>query len=140
MLVKFPQPQTLMIIDDSRFDQLIISRTVQHTGLFRKIIIMRGAVEALTHLTKNLQNEHELPQLILLDIQMPEMNGFEFIDHFAQLPTSFTDTCGVVMLSSTDDLTDIEKAGSNPYIIKLLKKPLRPDVLTGIINEHFVSG
>lgn len=139
MLVKFPQPQTLMIIDDSRFDQLIISRTVQHTGLFRKIIIMRGAVEALTHLTKNLQNEHELPQLILLDIQMPEMNGFEFIDEFALLPSSFTDKCGVVMLSSTDDLTDIEKSESNPHIITLLKKPLRPDVLTNLLNEHFIS-
>lgn len=137
---KLSLPHTLMIIDDSRFDQLIISRTAEHTGLFKKIIVMPGAREALEHLTKNLQNQQELPQLILLDIQMPEMNGFEFIDHFAQLPTSFTDTCGVIMLSSTDDLTDIEKAGSNPYIIKLLKKPLRPDVLTGIINEHFVSG
>lgn len=137
---KLSLPHTLMIIDDSRFDQLIISRTAEHTRLFKKIIVMPGAMEALEHLTKNLQNQQELPQLILLDIQMPEMNGFEFIDHFAQLPTSFTDTCGVIMLSSTDDLTDIEKAGSNPYIIKLLKKPLRPDVLTGIINEHFVSG
>ena len=137
MLVKFPQPQTLMIIDDSRFDQLIISRTVQHTGLFRKIIIMRGAVEALTHLTKNLQNEHELPQLILLDIQMPGMDGFEFIDHFAQLPQSFRDECLVAMLSSTDDLNDIAKAESNPHIIRLLKKPLHPHVLKGLIKEYF---
>jgi CheY-like chemotaxis protein len=66
-----------------------------------------------------------LPEtIILLDLQMPDMNGFEFIDEFDHLPDLLRSRIKIFMLSSTIDTRDIEKAKASPHIIDLLPKPL----------------
>lgn len=134
---KLPKPETLMLIDDSRFDRLIISRTIEHTKIFSRIIVFPGGKEALDYIIENINTANKLPQLILLDIQMPEMNGFEFMEQFDGLPPSFKNSCKVVMLSSTDDLSDIAKVGADKNITRLLKKPLHPSELVILLNENY---
>ena len=62
--------------------------------------------------------------LILLDLQMPGLNGFEFADHYALLPESVRSRIKLFMISSTVDPNDIARAERNPFIIRLLPKPL----------------
>ena len=71
--------------------------------------------------------------IVLMDVQMPEMDGFEFLEQFKKLPKSITDVCKVAMLSSTLDFGDIKRAEANPYVIKLLKKPLSITDLQAIL-------
>ncbi|MFV0607032.1 MAG: response regulator [Niabella sp.] len=134
---KLPKPNTVMLIDDSHFDRLIISRTIEHTGLLHNIIIFPNATEALHYLQNNINNKNLLPQLILLDIQMPEVNGFDFMEQYILLPQYFTNTCIVAMLSSTEDPNDIAKAEANPQIVSLLKKPMHPNMLVHLLNTYF---
>lgn len=133
------KPKTVMVVDDSKFDLKIIPRIIQHTRLFEQTLTFQAAKEALTYLQENLKYPDKLPQLILLDIQMPEMNGFEFIEHYAKLPESFRQQCKVAILSSTDDASDIAVVAANPHLITLIKKPLHPENLFSLISEHFLN-
>ena len=65
---------------------------------------------------------------------MPEMNGFEFLIQYNNLPKSILENCLLAMLSSTLDFGDIKKAEANIHVNKLLKKPLCIDDIISIIT------
>ena len=127
--------RNLMLVDDNRFDQIIVKRTVKYSQLFENITVFSCGQEALDHLKNNLDHPHMLPHLILLDIQMPEMDGFEFMEKFRLLDSSIIQHCKVAILSSTDDPYDIQRAEENPNIITLIRKPLHPETLAQIVKE-----
>lgn len=114
----------VMLIDDNEIDLRINAKLISLTNFFDEIIICKSGEEALGYLNKNSHNEEKLPNFILLDIQMPEMDGFEFLEEYKNLSKIFLGKCIVVMLSSTLDFGDIKRAEANPYITKLLNKPL----------------
>lgn len=124
-----------MLIDDNEVDLKINSKIINISKLFDEIIICHSGDEALTYLTNNLDNEQNLPDFILLDIQMPEMDGFEFLEIFKKFPERLKEKCLITILSSTLDFGDIKKAEANPYVIKLLKKPLFPKELEEVLNK-----
>jgi CheY-like chemotaxis protein len=112
----------VMLIDDNEIDLKINSKLISLSKIFDEIVTCNSGDEALRYL--NTQTTDFTRIFILLDIQMPEMNGFEFLTYYKELPKSITDHCTIAMLSSTLDFGDIKKAEANPYVIKLLKKPL----------------
>lgn len=114
----------VMLIDDNEIDLKINSKLISLAKIFDEIVICQSGDEALNYLNKQLDSGDFIPTFILLDIQMPEMDGFEFLTHYKDLPKSIRDHCSVAMLSSTLDFGDIKRAEANPYVIKLLKKPL----------------
>ena len=125
----------VMLIDDNEIDLKINSKIISLTKLFDEIIICQSGEESLDYLNKNLENPEQLPDFILLDIQMPEMDGFEFLEYYKMLPKSFTNRCPVAMLSSTLDFGDIKRAEANAYVVKLLRKPLVATELALLIGK-----
>ncbi|MBB2145273.1 response regulator [Pedobacter sp. LMG 31464] len=123
----------VMLIDDNEIDLKINAKLISITKLFEEIIICQSAEEALDYLSRNMNDDDKLPNFILLDIQMPEMDGFEFLEQYKKFSTALTDKCPVAMLSSTLDFGDTQRAEANPYVIKLLKKPLSPKELAELI-------
>ncbi len=136
MLNQINASNKIMLIDDNDIDLKINEKIVNFTKLFSDIIICKSGEEALCYLKSNLNDPKLLPKFILLDIQMPEMNGFEFLDHYKRLPASLTDICMIAMLSSTLDFSDIQRAEANPFVVKLLKKPLIPQSLIEVVQEN----
>lgn len=122
-----------MLIDDNEIDLKINSKLISLTNLFDEIIICQSGDEALNYLNKHLNDTDKLPNFILLDIQMPEMDGFEFLSHYESFSKTFTRSCPVAMLSSTLDFGDIQRAEANPFVVKLLKKPLSPTELKSLL-------
>lgn len=124
-----------MLIDDSDIDSIITSKILQLSGLPKEQITIRHAMPALDLLG----SEHEIarigplsednPLIVLLDIHMPEMNGFTFLERFDHLPTEVTDCCKVFLLTSSIDPTDIERANDNRYVVRVLNKPLNVEEL-----------
>ncbi|WP_031529253.1 response regulator [Dyadobacter crusticola] len=110
------------LIDDSAFDLFIYEKLLIKSGITDSVKTFNSAREAL----KFLMNQgNAIPDtIILLDLQMPDMNGFEFIDEFETLPDHLRSKIRIFMLSSTIDTRDIEKVRANPHIIDLLPKPL----------------
>jgi len=125
----------VMLIDDNEVDLKINSKIINISKLFDEIIICHSGDEALTYLNKHIDDEQNLPDFILLDIQMPEMDGFEFLEIFKKFPDRLKEKCLITILSSTLDFGDIKKAEANPYVIKLLKKPLFPKELEEVLNK-----
>ncbi|ALL07520.1 regulator [Pedobacter sp. PACM 27299] len=126
----------VMLIDDNEVDLKINSKIITITKLFDEIILCQSGEEALNYLSRNQNEEDKIPDFILLDIQMPEMDGFEFLEIYKGLPKSITEKCVVAILSSTLDFGDIKKAEANPHVVKLFRKPLFPKELEEELNKH----
>ena len=125
----------VMLIDDNEIDLKINSKIISLAKLFDEIIICQSGEEGLDYLNKYILNPEKLPNFLLLDIQMPEMDGFEFLDYYKRLPKNFTSRCPIAMLSSTLDFGDIKRAEANAHVVKLLKKPLLAIELAALIGK-----
>ena len=117
----------IILIDDNAFDLFIYEKLLQKSKIAKTVKAFNSAREALKFLLESMDS---LPEtIILLDLQMPDMNGFEFIEEFGLLPNVLKDKVKVFMLSSTIDAGDIAKAKASPDIIDLLSKPLEIQLL-----------
>ena len=76
--------------------------------------------------------DEEIPELIFLDINMPVMNGWEFMEEFVKIRSTIQKKIDIYILSSSTDSIDIQKAKSNPEITDYIVKPLTPDLLKNI--------
>ena len=122
-----------ILIDDSAFDLFIYEKLILKSGIGNSVRPFNAAQDALEYLSGEADT---LPKtVILLDLQMPGMNGFEFIDEFGQLPEDLKSKIRIYMLSSTIDTRDIEKAKASIYIIDLLSKPLEIGLLKSILEN-----
>ncbi|MGN7784283.1 response regulator [Niabella sp. 22666] len=130
-------PNLLIIIDDSSFDLRINSGIASHTKLFKQIVCFSSAEAALDFLAENINNPEIFPHIIFLDIQMPEMDGFEFLERYDTFPNGFKAQSHVIMISSTDDLRDIVRAESDRNVVKLLKKPLQIEELKKLVANIY---
>ena len=126
-----------LLIDDSEIDSVITSKILQLSGLPKANIVARHAFEALDYLRTEVRfpvqagtgSEEASPLIILLDIHMPEMSGFEFLEYFGQLDPHITDNCRIFLLTSSIDPIDIERAHQNGYVVRVLNKPLNMEEL-----------
>jgi CheY-like chemotaxis protein len=122
-----------ILIDDSIFDLLTEEKLLLKSGLTDTVKPFSSAQEAIKFLK---EQTGDMPEtVILLDLQMPEINGFEFTRHFAAMSEEMRKRIRIYMISSTVDSMDIEEAKANPHIIELLSKPLEIPVLRSLLSK-----
>jgi CheY-like chemotaxis protein len=115
----------VMVVDDASIDRFLVERIVKKTAFAEEVLSFESAKDALEYLHQS----EEAPQVIFLDINMPGMNGFEFLAEFEKFPDSFKENCSVVMLTSSLYPDDRQKAANSRYVKSFLNKPLRPEYL-----------
>ena len=120
--------ERVMLIDDNSMDNFINKRLIESCEFASDIIICNSGKEALDYFNSG----QEIPSLVFLDINMPEMNGFEFLEAFENLPADIHKQCKVLMLSTSESFKDLNKANKNRFVKKFLNKPLTIDVLKAI--------
>lgn len=124
-LQKAPFIPTLMLIDDSEIDQMIYRRIVKKSGIVGDLLQFTEADKALAHLKDDTEVK---PDLILLDINMPGMDGFEFLET-ATKEIGAISCPVVVMLTTSLNPRDEERARSFELVRDFLHKPLSVDHL-----------
>lgn len=122
-----------IIVDDSVFDLFTQEKLLLKSGLTETVRTFNSPQQAIEHLREH--GERMPETVILLDLQMPGLNGFEFTQHYGLLPEAVRKRIRLFMISSTVDISDIEEAESNPYIIRLLSKPLEIPVLRELLRK-----
>lgn len=117
---------TAMTIDDEGLDQRLYRRIMERSGLVERVLSFRMAREALDYLKSE---DSENIDVIFLDINMPQMNGFEFLERAtAELGEGFA-RCVVIMLTTSLDPRDEARARQFDVVKKYLNKPLTLDDL-----------
>jgi CheY-like chemotaxis protein len=127
----------IILVDDNEIDLLLHEKLITLQQISRTVISFTSANKALEFLSSNISLHRIPPTIILLDIQMPEMDGFEFLTAFDNYPSKIKSQCYIVMVSSSLDYGDINRTNANPLVIKLLKKPLLAKDLKDTVGEIF---
>jgi CheY-like chemotaxis protein len=128
--------KTVMLIDDNEMDNYI-NRKIIETNFFAKRIYMNtNGLDALEFLNSLLVKKESLnetmPEVIFVDINMPIINGFQFIQKFYEMPNEFVNKSKIVILTSSLNSEDKEVAHRLKPNIIFLKKPLRLESLAAI--------
>ncbi|ANQ50960.1 response regulator [Flammeovirga yaeyamensis] len=121
--------KTILLVDDNDTDNFINSRIIELTEFAEEIIIKNSGKKALEFLQERLDQNETLPSLILLDINMPIVDGFVFLYEFENFADELKNKCKIAILSSSDNESDIERIVNNEYVIKFITKPLTEESL-----------
>ncbi len=125
--------QSIMLIDDSEIDNLVNKHIITKNELSENLIVCSSAKEALEYLNKCISGDEQIvPDLLLLDINMPIMNGFGFLVEFGKLPSDFISNIKIIMLTSSVDPNDIRKANESTFVHGFVSKPLSADLLLNV--------
>lgn len=122
-----------ILIDDSMLDLFINEKMLNVHEMAGAIIKFNDPRQALEFINAQAV-ENPVQYVILLDLQMPVMNGFQFVDGFRLVDAKRQSNYRIIMLSSTIDVHDIERAKADPQIIDIMTKPLSPERLQNILN------
>jgi len=126
----------VMLIDDNEIDNLINQKMIEAACIAEHIYThtgARSAIEFLRNLEKlDKETKNVMPEVIFLDIDMPLMDGFQFLDEFDKLSETTKNKCKVVMLTSSINPQDVNKSKRYSYVKKYINKPLSQDNLVNL--------
>lgn len=115
---------SILVIDDSKYDRFIASEFLESYATVNEIICVDSAQAGLDYIKSIEEILERLPEIILLDIRMPKMDGFDFLNGFATFSSEVKQKCKVFMLSSSVDPYDISRAEKSIYVFDFIEKPL----------------
>ncbi len=122
-----PKYRTVMLIDDNEIDNLINQKMIEAAAITKHIYTHTGAksaIEFLRNIEKLEVADTVLPDLIFLDIDMPLMDGFQFLDEFEKFGNLVKKKCKIVMLTSSINPQDFNKSKKYLNVKLFLNKPL----------------
>jgi len=127
----------ILLIDDSHADNFISNKVINNTKIAEVVTTTFGAREALNYLTKRVNGKFPNPEIIFLDINMPGMSGWEFLEEYNLLEEAQKAGIVVCMLTTSRASMDKEKAAGYGDLSQYSSKPLTRDKLMSIIEKHF---
>jgi CheY-like chemotaxis protein len=124
----------VLIIDDDSVDRWIMRRSMSKINFSKNILEAEHGADALKLIT-DLVSQNELPELIFLDLNMPVLDGFGFLEVFEQLSKEYKKRCRVAVISSIESEREKERALKYESVIGYFEKPLTEELLLQLMNQ-----
>jgi len=126
----------VMLLDDDEVNNFICSSIIQKSIPESRVISFLNGKQGLDYLESLLgKNDYNLPDLIFVDINMPVMNGWEFLDRYKKIANRFNKKIVLMMLTASMSDKDVKKAKTYEIVDDYLTKPLRQDELTKVRED-----
>ena len=132
----------ILLVDDDDDTNFFNRRLLLKMDIAEKIQVAENGREALDFLSNNGHflingNNYPVPMLILLDLNMPGMNGWEFLEEYHKLPAEQKGKIVLVMLTSSPNPEDAERAKENENVAGFANKPLSMEMMKKILQDYF---
>lgn len=121
--------KTLALVDDDAVFVYLTKIAIEETNLVDLIKVFENGLEAITFLEENKDNLAVLPEVILLDLSMPIMNGWQFLEEFVMLNPSIGKKITIYVCSSSISPDDVNKAKSISEVTDFIVKPITKEKL-----------
>jgi two-component system chemotaxis response regulator CheY len=127
----------IMLIDDDEIHSNLCYELIIKSGITDHVSIFNDAEEALRYIRKNATEADLLPDLIFLDINMPFMDGWEFLDAYEAIKPDLKKEIVLILLTSSVYKNDIEKAKQYKSVVEYIKTPISINKLLETKDEYF---
>ncbi len=121
-----------IVIDDSKLDCFIAEKIILNSGSCESVKVFQQAAQALEHIEASASQG---TTVVFVDIQMPVMNGFEFVENFEKLSAELKKNYHMYMLSSSINENDIARVKGYASVRHFLNKPLTNDTIKAVLEE-----
>lgn len=129
----------VLVIDDDQINNIIFKKLSVITDFADEVVTYISAVDGLDYLQTLQKNNEEPPSLIFLDIRMPIVNGWEFLERFQYFKDQYFKDTSIYMLTSSSDQSDVNKAKNFPIVNDYIVKPLSVEALNEIKEKYQVE-
>lgn len=129
---------SILLVDDDEASNFLHSIFINKLDLDVNLNSALNGQEALDFILGKGQEELELPCMVMLDLRMPIMNGWQFMEAYEELvPKKLKDQITIVLVTISDNQEDKNRAITNPFIADFSQKPLSDDTFKQLIQKHF---
>lgn len=125
----------IAVIDDDSIFQFIAKRLIESINSEHKTIIFSDGKDAIDFIHHNLDEIDTLPDIIFLDINMPVMNGWQFLNKYIELKSKIEKEITIYIVSSSKNPDDFIKAENIHQVTEYIVKPINREKYTNILNS-----
>ena len=122
----------IMIIDDDAIDNYLVNVLIKTNQIAETVLEFDNGKKAIEYLEMNKNLDENLPEIILLDIYMPRMNGMEFMEKLDEKGINLDKKCKICVVSSSISDNDILRTKLNSNVFKYTTKPITPEFLLSL--------
>lgn len=127
--------KSIWLVDDDPIYKIVMKKIIAKSGLLSSITTFSNGKEAITALESEVKNQNNIPDIILLDIEMPIMDGWDFMEELKKIEATIINKILIYISSSSIAIEDKEKAKNNKLIAGYMSKPIKLEDLASIINS-----
>jgi CheY-like chemotaxis protein len=128
-------PPLVALVDDDKIFQLTASKTIKIAAITDRVLQFENGEDALRYIRENQSNPDTLPDFLFLDINMPVIDGWMFLDDYAELKKDLVKNISIYMVSSSIDQRDVQRAQENANVKDYVVKPVTREKFMELLRQ-----
>lgn len=124
-----------MIVDDDDVFVFLTKKAIDKTTFFKEILVFNNGLDSIEYIKENVKNPDLLPEVILLDLSMPIMDGWQFLEEYSEFKSEIGKPIVIYIVTSSISPEDLKKARSIAEVSDFIVKPITHEKLAEVIKE-----